>query len=73
LSSAHDASLAPELYEASSAGVDFIVRGEGDLTFRELLRAIEAGATFQGIAGLSPRGPLVRPQSAAPGQSPRSR
>jgi anaerobic magnesium-protoporphyrin IX monomethyl ester cyclase len=49
----YDASLAPDAYEASSSGVDFIVRGEGDLTFRELLRAIERGAGFEGIAGLS--------------------
>ncbi len=36
--------------------VDFIVRGEGEITLVELLRALEAGAnndTFAGIAGLS--------------------
>jgi radical SAM superfamily enzyme YgiQ (UPF0313 family) len=51
----YDASLAPEFYEASSAGVDFIVSGEGDITFRELIRAIETGGTFEGIGGLSYR------------------
>ena len=37
----YDPSLAPEAYE--SLGVDFLVRGEGEVTFRELLRAIESG------------------------------
>ena len=36
----YDPSLAPEAYEACP-DVDFIVRGEGEQTFRELLRAIE--------------------------------
>jgi anaerobic magnesium-protoporphyrin IX monomethyl ester cyclase len=39
----YDASLAPEAYESPDAGIDFLVRGEGDLTFRELLRALETG------------------------------
>ena len=37
----YDPSLAPRAYEASEA-IDFIVRGEGELTLRELLRALEA-------------------------------
>jgi radical SAM superfamily enzyme YgiQ (UPF0313 family) len=36
----YDPSLAPEAYEAPDSGIDFLVRGEGDLTFRELLRAL---------------------------------
>jgi radical SAM superfamily enzyme YgiQ (UPF0313 family) len=52
----YDPSLAPGPYEAEDAGVEFIVRGEGDLTFRELLRAIESGGRLDGIAGLSHRG-----------------
>ena len=40
----YDPSLAPEVYEDPAWGVDVIVRGEGDMTFRELLRALEAGA-----------------------------
>jgi radical SAM superfamily enzyme YgiQ (UPF0313 family) len=36
----YDPSLAPEAY-ISGSSVDFIVRGEGEITFRELLRAIE--------------------------------
>src|SRR6185295_7354968 len=38
----YDPSLAPRAYEASDA-IDFIVRGEGELTLRELLRALEGG------------------------------
>jgi radical SAM superfamily enzyme YgiQ (UPF0313 family) len=34
-------------------GADFVVSGEGELTFRELLRAIENESGFEGIAGLS--------------------
>ena len=39
----YDPSLAPEEYEHAGAGVDFLVRGEGDLTFRDLLSALERG------------------------------
>jgi anaerobic magnesium-protoporphyrin IX monomethyl ester cyclase len=50
----YDPSLAPEAYtENSSGAVDFIVRGEGEITFRELLRAIENESGFDHIAGLS--------------------
>jgi len=52
----YDPSLAPEAYEDPDSGIDFIVRGEGDLTFRELLRALEAGHDGRGIPGLSVRG-----------------
>ena len=51
----YDPSLAPEVYEAPDSGVDVIVRGEGDLTFRELLRAAESAQPFAGIPGLSYR------------------
>ena len=37
----YDPSLAPEAYEAFD--IDFLVRGEGEVTFRELMRAIEKG------------------------------
>ena len=49
----YDPSLAPDAYEAPDAGVDFLVRGEGDLTFRELLRALERGTSPASIPGLS--------------------
>jgi radical SAM superfamily enzyme YgiQ (UPF0313 family) len=54
----YDPSLAPEAYEAS-ADIDFIVRGEGEHTLSELLRALEARDAASdpcaGIAGLSYR------------------
>jgi radical SAM superfamily enzyme YgiQ (UPF0313 family) len=49
----YDPSLAREAYAAPGTGVDFIVRGEGEATFRELLRAIEKGAGFAEVCGLS--------------------
>ena len=39
----YDPSLAPDAYEPC-APIEFLVRGEGELTFRELLRALESGA-----------------------------
>jgi radical SAM superfamily enzyme YgiQ (UPF0313 family) len=51
----YDPSLAAEPYTDPASGVDFIVRGEGELTFRELTRALETGGGFEGIAGLSYR------------------
>ena len=49
----YDPSLAPEAYKEAGSGIDFIVRGEGEITFRELLRAIESGGNYERIAGLS--------------------
>jgi radical SAM superfamily enzyme YgiQ (UPF0313 family) len=49
----YDPSLASEVYE--DWDVDVIVRGEGDVTFRELLRALEAGRDLDDIPGLSHR------------------
>jgi len=54
----YDASLAPEAYD-STAEIDYIVRGEGEHTFNELLRAIEsAGAAGPGLRDVA--GPDVR-------------
>src|SRR6476646_4900107 len=47
----YDPSLAPEAYEPMS--VDYLVRGEGEVTFRELLRAVEQGGELGSIRGLS--------------------
>src|SRR5262249_25799216 len=49
----YDPSLAPEAYEDPERGVDFLVRGEGDLTFRDLLRALERAGDPAHVAGLS--------------------
>ena len=51
----YDPSLAREVYTEPAAPVDFVVRGEGEITFRLLIRAIEAGEGFETIAGLSYR------------------
>jgi radical SAM superfamily enzyme YgiQ (UPF0313 family) len=48
----YDPSLAPEAWTNPSLGVDVIVRGEGDVTVRELIRAIESGRSLAGIDGL---------------------
>src|SRR6267142_812856 len=58
----YDPSLAPEAYEAPSPGrADFIVRGEGEMTFRDLVRAMETGGGYGNIAGLTYRdGDTVR-------------
>ena len=48
----YDPSLAPESYDPC-AEIDFLVRGEGVHTFRELLRTLEAGGSVQSVAGLS--------------------
>ena len=51
----YDPSLATAEYEQPSWNVDVIVRGEGDITFRELVRAFEKGCDPRGIPGLSVR------------------
>ena len=47
----YDPSLAPHAYEACE-DVHFIVRGEGEQTLCELLRAIEARSGFETVGGL---------------------
>jgi anaerobic magnesium-protoporphyrin IX monomethyl ester cyclase len=51
----YDPSLAPEAYESPASGIDYIVRGEGEIAFRELLRALARGGDGMGIPGLSCR------------------
>jgi len=46
----YDPSLAPEAWTDGTA--DFVVRGEGELTFRELLRALEGQGRLEKIQGL---------------------
>ncbi|HEY6274061.1 MAG TPA: radical SAM protein [Terriglobales bacterium] len=48
----YDPSLAPDPYMAEGSGVDCIVRGEGEVTFRELIRSLEQGQPLDQIAGL---------------------
>src|SRR5688572_18717499 len=49
----YDPSLAPEAYASGSCRADFIIRGEGEITFRDLLRVLESARDCDGIAGLS--------------------
>jgi anaerobic magnesium-protoporphyrin IX monomethyl ester cyclase len=49
----YDPSLAPEAYE--TLPVDYLARGEGEVTFRELLRALEQSDGLDRICGLSYR------------------
>lgn len=49
----YDPSLAYEDY--AELNVDYIVRGEGEVTFRDLLRALERRSELHGISGLSYR------------------
>ena len=51
----YDPSLAPEAYTDPSLGVDVIVRGEGEATFREVVRATAAGTGYGDIAGVTHR------------------
>jgi len=51
----YDPSLAPQAYMHESSGIDYIVRGEGEITFRELLRAMETNTGLSHIVGLSYR------------------
>src|SRR5262245_11630695 len=50
----YDPSLAPHAYQLGT-DVQFIVRGEGEETLCQLLRALEAKSGFEGIAGLTYR------------------
>src|SRR5512143_1656425 len=51
----YDPSLAPEAYTDGTA--DFVVRGEGEITFRELVRSLEEDGGQEAIAGLTWRRP----------------
>jgi radical SAM superfamily enzyme YgiQ (UPF0313 family) len=53
----YDPSLAPDAYMHPALGVDAIVCGEGELTFRELVRALDDKRGLDGIAGLCFRTP----------------
>src|SRR5688572_29265456 len=48
----YDPSLAPDAWTHPEIGVDVIVQGEGDLTFREVVRAIERRTPLSNVAGI---------------------
>ena len=48
----YDPSLAPHAWTHQDLGVDAIVRGEGELTFRELVRALDTRTPLDRVAGL---------------------
>ncbi len=52
----YDPSLAIEAWTDPAAGADFIVRGEGDVTLRELVRALERSGDPRGDEGSGARG-----------------
>jgi radical SAM superfamily enzyme YgiQ (UPF0313 family) len=62
----YDPSLAPEVYETAASGIDVVVRGEGDLAFRDLLRALEARPPLSGVAGISYRDGAAFARTAPP-------
>src|SRR5688572_10556311 len=62
----YDPSLASEAYESPSSGVDFVVRGEGELTFRALLRALSLGEDPSRIPGLCYRATPADPFTHTP-------
>jgi radical SAM superfamily enzyme YgiQ (UPF0313 family) len=51
----YDPSLASDVYEQPDWDADIIVRGEGDITFRELVRTLERGGDLRCVSGLSYR------------------
>ena len=51
----YDPSLAPEAYTSALEAPDFLVRGEGEMTFRDLIRAVEGHSDYTHIPGLSYR------------------
>jgi radical SAM superfamily enzyme YgiQ (UPF0313 family) len=53
----YDPSLATDTYEPPATGVDYVVRGEGELTFRALLNALSHDHDVSRIPGLSFRVP----------------
>src|SRR5262249_59307126 len=63
----YDPSLAPDAY-AGLPEVDFIVRGEGEQTFCQLLRTIESGGDVAAVAGLygTPPRPVAGLRTAPP-------
>jgi radical SAM superfamily enzyme YgiQ (UPF0313 family) len=53
----YDPSLAPQAWTHPALAVDFIVQGEGDITFRELVRALDDKSPLERVTGLWHRTP----------------
>ncbi|HWN13976.1 MAG TPA: radical SAM protein [Candidatus Dormibacteraeota bacterium] len=49
----YDPSLAPDAYTGAPEPPDFLIRGEGEVTFSQLIRAIEDGSGYGHVPGLS--------------------
>src|ERR1051325_10266566 len=66
----YDPSLAPDAWTSPAIGVDAIVRGEGEVTFRDLVRALDAGTPLADVDGLGYRDSgafrQTRPRPIAP-------
>ena len=65
LGGVHPTFMWREILEAEDSPVDFIVRGEGEKTIEELLRALESGDELSGVAGIAYKredGPTITPQ-----------
>jgi anaerobic magnesium-protoporphyrin IX monomethyl ester cyclase len=65
LGGVHPTFMWREILEAPGSPVDFIVRGEGEKTIEELLRALEAGDELSDVAGIAYKrddGPTITPQ-----------
>jgi anaerobic magnesium-protoporphyrin IX monomethyl ester cyclase len=48
----YDPSLAPDAWTHPDLGVDIIVQGEGDVTFREAIRALDEARPLDDVAGI---------------------
>ncbi|MDO8446215.1 MAG: radical SAM protein [Deltaproteobacteria bacterium] len=49
----HSTFMYNEMFDLSKGNLDFIVRGEGDITVRELLATIEAGGDLNDVRGIA--------------------
>lgn len=51
----HSTFMYDELFQLSQGNLDFVIRGEGEITVRELLAAIEGGGDIGNVRGISYR------------------
>ena len=65
LGGVHPTFMWREILEAPDSPVDIVVRGEGEKTVEELLRALESGSDLSKVAGIAYKrddGPTITPQ-----------